>query len=34
MHDFRLFGYSDEVKRNQELIKAGEAARIDGKDES
>ena len=34
MQDFRLFGYSEEVKRNQELIKAGEAARIDGKGES
>ena len=34
MHDLRLFGYSDEVKRNQELIKAGEAARIDGKDKN
>ena len=34
MHDFRLFGYSEEVKRNQDLIKAGEAARIDGKGES
>ena len=34
MHDLRLFGYSDEVKRNQELIKAGEAVRIDGKSES
>ena len=34
IHDFRLFGYSDEVKRNHELINAGEAARNDGKGES